>query len=274
MGSVQTGSVRPRPPIFRALGKLEPPAEVQIDGSTFRLERVMKHDSWAATALYESDTGEQVACKFQRQQGIGLLPMRWLGRALARHESGVYQRLEGLEGVPRLRGPVLVDGKPVDHVVAHDFVPGHPLKHGEPLPDGFFTELLWLIGEMHQRNVAYVDLHKRENILVGDDGRPYLFDFQISYRLPDNEVLAWLLFPILRLLQNSDSYHLQKHVIRCRPHGGEGEIARVRPWWISAYRLIAVPFRTMRRRVLALAKVRDRSGRAHSECFTEEGVKK
>jgi hypothetical protein len=45
-------SVRPRPPLLRALGRDEPPGEVDIDGQRYRLVRVVKHDSWAATAFY------------------------------------------------------------------------------------------------------------------------------------------------------------------------------------------------------------------------------
>ena len=71
---------------------------------------------------------------------------------------------------------------------------------------------------MHGRGIAYVDLHKRENILVGVDGQPYLIDFQIGLALP-----AWwpanleMIEAVIRLAQHNDTYHLAKHVARCRP---------------------------------------------------------
>ena len=73
---------RPRPKLFRALGKHEPPPAITIGDDRYELVEVLKHDSWAATAIYAS-AAEKVVCKFNRLQRIGLLPMRWLGRKLA-----------------------------------------------------------------------------------------------------------------------------------------------------------------------------------------------
>ena len=54
-----------------------------------------------------------------------------------------------------------------------------------------------LLREIHRRNVAYVDTNKPENILLGDDGRPYLIDFQISWDLDsllgNNPLTRWWL---------------------------------------------------------------------------------
>ncbi|MFM8951864.1 MAG: hypothetical protein ACKOOF_02200 [Planctomycetaceae bacterium] len=66
--------------------------------------------------------------------------------------------------------------------------------------------------------MAHVDLHKRENILVDDDGRPHLIDFQISFALPrSNRLAARLCGGLMRLLQRCDDYHLFKHRLRHRP---------------------------------------------------------
>ncbi len=43
--------VRPRPALFRALGRDEPPSVVTIGGEKHELIEIFKHDSWAATAL-------------------------------------------------------------------------------------------------------------------------------------------------------------------------------------------------------------------------------
>ena len=37
---------------------------------------------------------------------------------------------------------------------------------------------------MHARRTVYVDLHKRENIIVSEHGKPCLIDFQISICWP------------------------------------------------------------------------------------------
>src|SRR5712691_2007307 len=98
-------SVRPRPPLLRALGRAEPPEQVEIDGKTYRLLRVVKHDSWAATAFY-AGADKQIVCKFNRQQRIGPMPMRWLGRWLARREANALRLLAGLPGIPAAVGQV------------------------------------------------------------------------------------------------------------------------------------------------------------------------
>ena len=41
-----------------------------------------------------------------------------------------------------------------------------------------------MLNAMHERKVAYIDLHKRENILVNERGDPCLIDFQISVAWP------------------------------------------------------------------------------------------
>jgi hypothetical protein len=47
------------------------------------------------------------------------------------------------------------------------------------------------------------------------------------------------------------------------------DMHRLRPWWIRAHRCVAVPFRTVRRRLLTVLGIRSRSGHAFSEAFPE-----
>jgi hypothetical protein len=47
------------------------------------------------------------------------------------------------------------------------------------------------------------------------------------------------------------------------------DMQRLRPWWIRAHRCVAVPFRTVRRRLLTVLGIRSRSGHAFSEAFPE-----
>jgi predicted Ser/Thr protein kinase len=274
--ALETGG-RPRPALFRALGKHEPPVQVDIAGQVYRRAAIFKHDSWAATALYVSPSGN-VVCKFNRRKSILGLPMRWLGRLLARRETRILGLLAGAVSVPRPRGPVLVAGRAAANAAAHDYVPGHPLRVGEAVNNEFFPRLRELLRNIHGRGIAYVDLHKRENILVGDDGRPYLIDFQISVAWPKPlRFLGFLQRALLRLLQRSDEYHLVKHVSLCRPDQvsliARG-LAAGRPWWIRLHRAFAVPFRWLRRRLLVVLGIRRGRGRAASEYFPEEAVRR
>lgn len=261
---------RERPPLLRALGRAEPPHVVDIDGVPHRHVTTFKHDSWAATGLYQADDGRQIVCKFNRIEPVFGLPMRWLGRLLARREQRMLDRLADEPLVPDACGPVYVDGRPARNCVAHVFVPGRPLVRRMPVSSEFFRELRALLERVHARGIAYVDLHKRENILVGADGRPYLIDFQISASLPRRGLPGAL----LRMLQQCDAYHLAKHVRRADLDRGVVAAPRTvgRPWIIRLHRRIAVPFRTLRRQLLVLLRVRTAGGRAHSEAAPEVGA--
>ena len=265
-------AARPRPATFRALGAAEPPERIVLDDETFRRVEILKHDSWAATAVYRS-ASRTAKCKFNRTQHIGIVPMGWLGRMLAARERWFMNRLAGIEGIPRSLGDLRVDGAPVATAIAHEWIEGHALAEGEHVDDWFFPQLEAILDEVHRRGVAHVDLHKRENILVDDHGRPCLIDYQISFGIPtESRLTRVLLGGVLRLLQRCDDYHLLKHRVKHRPDQvglSLGDMQRMRPWWIRAHRCVAIPFRTVRRRLLTALGIRSKSGHAFSEAFPE-----
>lgn len=270
-GSTVAAIGRPRPPLLRALGRAEPPELVEADGAEFHRVTTFKHDSWAATGLYAAQDGRQIVCKFNRVQPVFGMPMRWLGRMLARRERRMLKRLADEPLVPNPCRRLRVDGRSAPNCVAHDFVEGRPLARRMPLSPDFYSQLQGLLERVHQRGIAYVDLHKRENILVGTDGRPYLIDFQISQSLPQRGPLG----AVLRVLQRCDDYHLSKHIHRSRRDSGDQPTqgrGTDRPWVIRAHRQIAVPFRTFRRQLLVWLKVRAPGGRAQTEAEPEVGA--
>lgn len=275
--SVGQPAVRSRPAILRALGTQEPPRQVVIGGRAYLFIKSFKHDSWAATALY-ANGDERIVCKFNRCHPILGLPVRWLGSRLARREARSLEVLADLPQVPRLVGPVTVDGRPWPNAVAHRYVPGHPLGRLEVVREGFFDDLTALIEQMHRRGVVYVDLHKRENILVGEDGRPHLIDFQICYLHPRWWLgRTWPMTRLFAMLKRSDQYHLAKHMMRHRPlplseHERETAIAALRPPLLRLVRAIGNPLRGLRRRLLVTLKVRAGVGMPHTERDPEEGV--
>lgn len=263
---------KPRPRWLRALGGDAPPDRLEVGGVEHRLVELFKHDSWAATALYEDRDGVRRVVKLHRKASAFGVPLRLIGLMTARRESTMLRSLADLPGIPELAGPVSIDGVLQRNGVARAYLEGHPLGDREAVDDGFFPELQSLLRAMHDRRMVYVDLHKRENVLVDAHGRPCLFDFQISVSWP-----RWLpLRPIFPILSGSDEYHLQKHWSRCRPDQcgfAEGEMAARRPWWIRAHRLIARPIREMRRRLLVRLGVRTGRGRVESEQFAEHALR-
>ncbi len=269
-------AVRPRPALFRALGSAEPPQTIVVDGKTCRLIDIFKHDSWAATARYQG-AGLDIVCKFNRAQSILGFPMAWLGRRLAAREALAMRHLAGIPGLPIDCGPIFADGKLLKNAVGHDFICGRPLGSADKPNEQFFPRLIQLLSAVHNRDLAYVDLHKRENVLIGDDGRPHLIDFQVCFGLwtPRSAKNA-ILRIFLAQLQRADCYHLAKHIRKQRPDQLESLASIIdirRPWWIQAHRTVAAPLRTMRRWLLSKAKIRDQGGQASSEVFAEDALR-
>jgi hypothetical protein len=229
---------------FKALGHTDLPPTVQIEGKPYALRKCFEHKFATAIALYERD-GDRVVCKFHRQVSFAGFPLGWMGHLMAAYEEGNLRRCQGLKGVPRLRES--------SHpgVVAHDFVPGRPLTKDVRVSDVFFRRLFDLLDSVHECEVAYIDLEKADNVLVGEDGRPYLIDFQIALRLP-RALVRWC--PparwVLRRLQKSDHYHVMKHFRRVRPDLlTSRQIARSKrkPLLVRLGNALAAPFRQIHR---------------------------
>ena len=265
MTKAETVARRREPASFFALGYDALPQRVVVMGHTFEFVKLFKHDFFAATGLYQRvppDGGAavkngqhlvpaQAVVKLQRTYPFFGLPMQWLGEIIARHEIAVFQALDGLEGVPTFMGKI----GPTGYV--HEFIPGDDL-HPDFAPGAeFFDRLQTLLTAIHARHIAYVDTNKRENILYGADGRPYLIDFQISFYCRhgkrDNLLARW----ILSRLQKEDWYHFYKHKTRLAPQicaPADFQRANNRSWYIKVHRAVAQPIIQSRRKFLARYK--------------------
>src|SRR5262249_21210083 len=154
----------------------------------------------------------RVVVKFGRRAPLLGLPLAWLGRFMIGHESRLYTLVDGLNGVPSFEGRI------GGITFAHAYADGHDLSRNDRPADDFFPRLAELIRPIHARQIACVDLEKRENILVGADGRPNLIDFQISWHWPaESGGRTAIARRVLSLLQAADRYHLYKHWRRMRP---------------------------------------------------------
>jgi hypothetical protein len=229
---------------MRALGRRDLPGSISIDGLIYRHQRTVKHDFFAATGFYDNAQGERVVLKVGRVNDYCGFPCVGIGKWLCRREMRIYAALSDLPNVPPVLGRVGQTG------FVHKFVPGRPLGDGQPVPDGFFDQLLALLAELHRREIAYVDTNKPQNILLGEDGRPHLIDFQISYDLHDfgdNRINRW----VLRRMQREDFYHMLKHKRRLRSDEmTQAELATVNKvsWAIRLHRIVSKPYFKFRRR--------------------------
>jgi hypothetical protein len=237
-----------------ALGREALPPHFRLGTVEYRLERTYKHDFFAATGLYSAGR-ERVVLKLGRRASCWGFPLHWLGRWLCRREVAVYEAAAGIEGIPALVGRLGDTG------LVHVFVPGHPLQPGERVGDDFFERLHGIIAGLHLRRIAYADLEKRENIIVAEDGRPTLIDFQISWHWPGSRhgVTRWIPDFLGRRLFESlcaaDMHHLGKHRRRHRPDQLDAQelaATRMRPRSLQVYRSIARPITWVRRGLLFL----------------------
>ncbi len=239
-----------------ALGKAGLPPAVEVAGRPYHLVQTVKHDFFAATGFYaaEGESGPSAVLKIGRVVPFCGLPLRWVGRALRDREVRFYTALAGEAGVRGVRGVPPLLGKVGPTGFAHAYVPGRPLSRDRPVPDGFFDELAALAHALHAAGVAYVDLNKPENVLLGTDGRPHLIDFQIAWGRspalrfaplrPGNRI-------VLNLLHRSDLYHVLKHKQRLRPDElTAAERLAARPAWpIRLHRTLTRPYFLVRRRL-------------------------
>ena len=235
---------RQLPAWLLALGHDSLPAEIVIRQRRYKLQKLFKHDFWAASGLYENDS-KQVVLKIYRRQDLLGLGMNWFGRYLARREMYFYRCLGDLPGVGDLVGEFGPDG------FVHVYIPGQTLLEypRDQISDDFFDELVELMGCLHERGISYADTNKRDNVIVGLDGKPYLIDFQISWR-PKWGALTGR---ALRFMQRMDMYHIFKHKSRLRPDlmsEQEWRLRRNPGFLLGLHRLIAVPFRDFRRKTL------------------------
>lgn len=105
---------------------------------------------------------------------LGFLYRNTAGRFLVWRESKAYRHLRGVDGIPRLFR--LIDGL----ALVIEEIPGRSLENAYRdinLPASFFDELEDLVNRVHERGIAHCDLKKEANVLLGEDGRPYIIDW-------------------------------------------------------------------------------------------------
>jgi serine/threonine protein kinase len=192
--------------------------------------------------VYATTAGD-VVVKTPHRSG----PLAGLWRSLLEREHAVYQRLDGIAGIPRSFG--LVGGG-----LALEYVAGPSLREHEALirdRDEFFAKLLATLRAMHAAGVAHGDLKRKDNIIVGPGERPYLVDFGIAVRRSATSFL-WnrcVFEPLVQMDYNA--WVKLKYGRRVDPAAEPGvltaeEEAAYRPLWIERLaRAVRVPWQTI-----------------------------
>lgn len=238
---------------MHACGRQGPPARIVCRGHGYALDKILKHDFFAATGLYEADASgtdlpPKIVCKFNRRRSFFVLPLAWLGRFVTRNEYRNLRRCADIECVPKV----------VDRLdpgtYAYGYIEGESLRPGMTLPRDYFDGLLVTLRQMHEKNLVHFDLHKPGNILLGRDGRAYIVDFQISVHIGERFLISKRLTArFRRWLQQHDIYHVYKHKRRLLPTElteAERTLSYRPSLALRIHRVVTAPYRKVRRAVL------------------------
>ncbi len=133
--------------------------------------------------------------------------LRWtLGLWLIDKEWKIYARLKGLKGVPQ----------PIERIdrfaFAMEYISGKPVGRDDKLPSTFFSDLESVLRGVHSRGVVHLDLRHKGNILISDQGAPFLIDFNSSFSFKVGGVLYRLFFPLLRWVDYGGLLKLKERV--------------------------------------------------------------
>ena len=238
---------------MHACGRQGPPARIVCRGQSYALSKVLKHDFFAATTIYETeapgtDLPVRIVCKFNRRRSFFGLPLAWLGRLVTGNECRNLLRCANITHVPKI-----VD-RPDATTYAYAYIEGESLRLGMTLPREFFDGLMKTLKQVHERNLVHLDLHKPGNLLMGADGHAYIVDFQISIHIGERLLISRRLTTrFRRWLQGHDLYHIYKHKRRLLPSElteTERELSYRPSRAVRVHRFITIPYRTIRRAVL------------------------
>ena len=103
---------------------------------------------------------------------------RWcVGAFSIGREIACYRRLQGLPGIADVAYRIDRYAIAVSEIAGRN---GAQVAIGE-LSEAFFQALRELVDAVHARGIVLCDLRNIKNILLGDDGRPYLVDFCTAF---------------------------------------------------------------------------------------------
>ncbi len=233
----------------------EYPNIIIIDEKEYQYEEILKEDFFSINVLYKNGSDRYVLklSDFRFIFGILLRPFAIL---MSRHEYYIYQRVADIPGIPKL-GPRLGH-----RGYFHYFVPGRTLNDLRTLsaeekkatvPDNFFDQLKAILSTVHEREIFYADLDKRGNIILGDDGKPWLIDFQICLDLGNGlNMFSGMRKRLFARLRQEDEYHLYKQKRRYRPDlltNDEKELAKRTGFGQTYNRWLGNPYRRLKRNI-------------------------
>ncbi len=160
---------------------------------------IIRQGSWAKPDIKSVAYGSDRAVL--KDFSDKLWPVRVLGRRQVAREMRALRRLQGIAGIPRCYGEAGRIGILMEPIEGERITRWCRRKRDQAGP--MFEKLVRLVGQIHARGVAHIDLRKRDNILVTEDGRPCIIDFNASFCFDPAGPGARFLFPFLRRIDDS-----------------------------------------------------------------------
>lgn len=191
------------------------PKDIVIKGQLYEYEKILKDDFFSVNVLYKNRDGERYVLKLSDFRFLFGLLLRPFAIWMSSHEYKIYKMVEDIDGIAELGPRYGWRG------YFHKYIEGntlHELGTKATLPDDFFDGLKAIIEELHRRRIFYLDLNKRGNIILGEDNKPWLIDFQIcQYFKPRRGLLGKWSDKIFNKLIQEDVYHIYKHKRKFQP---------------------------------------------------------
>ncbi|MFB4275369.1 class III lanthionine synthetase LanKC [Nonomuraea sp. MTCD27] len=203
---------------------------VTTTGLPYDIERVLHFSNGGGVYLArDKRSGEQVVLKEARPHaGLDAAGRDAVSRI--EHERDILERLSGLPAAPALRGYFTLGEH---HFLVMEFVDGTPLQrrlvHRYPLTRATCTErdlaeyTSWAVetldevtravGSLHERDVVFGDLHP-DNILLADDGRVALIDFEVA-TLAGDQGRAALAHPAFAPPADRQGVDVDRYALAC-----------------------------------------------------------
>lgn len=129
---------------------------------------------FANAAVFRYNNGHNLDLTIKDFSGSPLFIRQTLGRIFVNIEG--YNLIK-LEDNPSIAKNVVFLSP---YTLSFNFIKGNAIKEfndGE-IPKEFFIELEKNVIEMHKRNIVHLDLRNLGNVIMGEDGYPYIIDFQ------------------------------------------------------------------------------------------------
>jgi len=154
--------------------------------------------------------------------------VRLVGRLQIARETRAYLALGPVEGVPRFLGRIDAHALAVERLDARPL--GHDPERKVAGPERL-VQLRAILDRIHAAGVVHWDLRARRNVLVDRGGRVFVIDFASAVRLRPGTLRHRLLFPWLRLVDES-AYLKWKSLLAAGPYTAEEQafVDRHRFW--------------------------------------------